>query len=491
MRTFPPLTPAALRRLQGVVGDAYASVAEDVLLAHGRDETEDLQYRPEVVVRPADTREVSEVLALAHAEGLPVTPRGAGSGLSGGALPVFGGVVLSLDRMNRILEIDEDNLMCVAQPGVITGVLQQEVEKRGLYYPPDPASRAFCFLGGNIAENAGGPHCVKYGLTRDYVLALEAVLADGRVLRTGGKLRKDVAGYDLARTIVGSEGTLAVVTEATLRLVPLPTVRRLVLAPFASLDDAARGMVAIYRSRITPSALEIVERAALQAAEEHLMRPVPHSSAEAQILVELDGFDEASVDRDLARVGEILLEQGALDAVLADTPAKQSDLWTIRRCLGEAVRKQAAYVECDTAVPPSRVPELLRGVRKVAERFGIRQISYGHAGDGNIHVNVLTHTADHAERERTLRPAIEEIFKVAVGLGGTITGEHGVGCSQSRYLSLCRDENAVATMRAIKDAFDPKGILNPGKVFPEPFPSPRPVTSPSHGTPASPSPGTR
>jgi glycolate oxidase len=479
---FAPVTDDLVAELVRAVGaDGVTRRAED-LLAYGHDETEDLQYRAEVVVRPTTTEQVSRVMRLAWERNVPVTPRGAGSGLSGGALPVFGGIVLSLDRMNRILEIDEENLMVVTQPGVITGVLQAEVEKRGLYYPPDPASRAYCLIGGNIAENSGGPHCVKYGLTKDYVLALEAVLPDGRVMRTGGKLRKDVAGYNLAQTIVGSEGTLAVVTEATLRLIPHPTVRRLVLAPFASLDDAARAMVAVYRSRITPAALEIIEQAALKAAEEHLGRPVPHSDAEAQILVELDGVDEAVVDRDLARVGEILLENGALDAVLADTPAKANDLWSIRRCLGEAVRKQAAYVECDTAVPPSKVPDLLRGVREVAKRFGIRQISYGHAGDGNIHVNVLTDTPDREERERRLKPAIEAIFHVAVGLGGTITGEHGVGCAQSRWLSLCRDEAAIETMRAIKRAFDPKGILNPGKVFWDgPVPAPVGTVGAPHG----------
>jgi glycolate oxidase len=327
-------------------------------------------------------------------------------------------------------------------------------------------------IGGNIAENAGGPHCVKYGLTKDYVLSLEAVTPEGRVFRTGGKLRKDVAGYNLTQLLVGSEGTLAVVTEATLRLIPLPTERRLLLAPFASLDDAARAIVAVYRSRITPAALEIVEKAALEAAEEHLQRPVPYVEAEAQILVEIDGFDADVVERDLMRVGEVLVEAGALEALIADTPAKEREIWSIRRCLGEAVKKQAAYVECDTAVPPACVPDLLRGVREIAARFGIRQISYGHAGDGNIHVNVLTGTRDRAVRERSLRPAIEAIFRLATSLGGTITGEHGVGCAQSRHLALCRDEVALDWMRRVKDALDPKGLLNPGKVLPEPIPEP-------------------
>ena len=476
---FAPVTPPIVTELEAIVGANHVITREPDLSLYGRDETEDLQYQPEVAVRPGSTSEVARVLSLAYEHGIPITPRGGGTGLSGGALPVFGGIVLSVDRMNRILEIDETNLMCRVQPGVITAVLQEQVAERGLYYPPDPASSGSCMIGGNIAENAGGPHCVKYGLTNDYVLALEAVTADGQVFRTGGKLRKDVAGYNLAQLLVGSEGTLAVVTEATLRLIPMPTHRRVLLAPFDSLDTAAEGIVAVYRSRITPAALEIVEQAALKAAEEHLGRPVPYSDAEAQILLELDGFDEESVDRDLLRVGEVLVEAGALDAMLADTPAKERELWSVRRCLGEAVKKQAAYIECDTAVPPARVPDLLRGVREVAAQHGIRQISYGHAGDGNIHVNVLTDDPDRAQRERTLQPAIEAIFQVAVSLGGTITGEHGVGCAQSQYLKLCRDPVALAAMRAIKHALDPKGLLNPGKVFETKVPPPVPVGSAS------------
>lgn len=475
MPAFNPVTPEIVSALEEIVGAEYVVTREPELFLYGRDETEDLQYRPEAAVRPGSTDEVSKILALAYGQGIPVTPRGAGTGLSGGALPVFGGIVLSIDRMNAILEIDENNLMARVQPGVITGVLQETVAEKGLYYPPDPASNGSCMIGGNIAENSGGPHCVKYGLTKDYVLALEAVMPNGDVFRTGGKLRKDVAGYNLTQLLVGSEGTLAIVTEATLRLIPLPSFRRTVLAPFDDLDTAAKGIVAVYQSRITPAALEIVEKAAIQAAVEHLGRDVPHSDAEAQILLELDGTDEESIDRDLMRVGEVLLEVGAMDVMLADTPAKERELWSVRKCLGEAVKKQAAYVECDTAVPPDKVPDLLRGVREIAARYAIRQISYGHAGDGNIHVNVLTDDTDRAVREEKLQPAIEAIFELATGLGGTITGEHGVGCAQSRYLSMCRDPVAMATMQAIKDAFDPKGLLNPGKVLPSEVPPSLPV----------------
>lgn len=482
---FHPVTPAIVARLASIVGAEFVISRESDLERYARDESEDLFAMPEVAVRPASTAEVSAILSLASRELVPVTPRAAGTGLSGGALPVYGGIVLSTDRMNRVLEIDADNLCAVVQPAVITEKLQAEVEAIGLYYPPDPASRGSCTIGGNIAENAGGPHCVKYGLTREYVLSLEAVLPDGRVLRTGGKMRKDVAGYDLCHLLVGSEGTLAIVTEATLRLIPLPRFRRLVFAPFADLDAAAHAIPAIYRARIAPSSLELMERAALAAAEAHLGRTIPGGDAEASLLVEIDGNDERALDADLERVGEVLAEAGAIDVVLADTPAKEKELWRIRRCIGEAVKKIASYVECDTAVPPSKVPDLLRGVREVAARFGIRQITYGHAGDGNMHVNVLSGDASPAHRENVLRPAIDAIFDVATSLGGTITGEHGVGCVASRHLPKCRDEAAIATMRAVKHALDPLGILNPGKIFdlvPEPGVGRRPRSASARGS---------
>ena len=472
MPEFQPVTPDVVAALRDIVGPQNVITTEPDLSLYGRDETEDLQYRAEVAVLPETTEQVSRILALSYERDIPITPRGAGTGLSGGALPIHGGIVLSVSRMNRILEIDEDNLMARVQPGVINQVLSEAVEEKGLYYPPDPASWGSCQIGGNIAENAGGPHCVKYGLTKDYVLALEAVMPNGDVFRTGGKLRKDVAGYNLTQLLIGSEGTLAVVTEATLKLIPLPTHRKTLLAPFDDLGTAAKAMVEVFQARITPAALEVVEKAAILAAVEHLGRDVPHSDAEAQLLMEIDGFSEDQVDADLEKAGEKLLEAGAVDVLLADTPAKENELWAVRRCLGEAVKKQAAYVECDTAVPPSRVPELFLGVREIAARFGIRQISYGHAGDGNIHVNVLTDEADREARETKLQPAIEAIFDLSVSLGGTITGEHGVGCAQSRYLEKCRDPVAMAAMRAIKDAFDPKGLLNPGKVLPSHVPPP-------------------
>ena len=453
-------------RLERIVGPDDVLVAPAAIEPYSHDETEDRRHPPDVVVRPGCTEEVAAVLRVAYEAGIPTTPRGGGTGLSGGALAVRGGIVLSIERMDAILEIDEANLMCVAQPGVITEVLQEAVAERGLYYPPDPASRHSCRLGGNIAENAGGPHCVKYGVTRDYVLGLEAVTVAGEVFRTGGKLRKDVAGYDLTQLLVGSEGTLAVVTEATLRLIPLPRHRRLLLLPFPSLEAAGEGIVALYRARMLPSVMEIVGRSALEIAEQHLGRPVLFRDAEAQILLELDGSNEDALDAEAQRAAEVLVAAGALDAVLADTPAKERSIWEMRRCLGEAVKKSARHVECDTSVPPADVPALFGAVREIALRHGVREVSYGHAGDGNVHVNLLGTHADAETDRRALAAAAEDVFRFATGIGGTITGEHGVGCVQSRFLPLCRDPVALASMRAVKDALDPRGLLNPGKIFP-------------------------
>jgi glycolate oxidase len=465
MPTFAKVTDALAGRLEAVVGAAHVVTGGPDLEPYAHDETEDLRYPPEIAVRPKTAEEVAAVLAIAWEADVPVTPRGGGTGLSGGALPLFGGIALALDRMDAILEIDEANLACVVQPGVITKVIHDAVAERGLYYPPDPASYASCTIGGNIAENAGGPHCVKYGLTRDYVLALQAATPDGRLFRTGGKLRKDVAGYDLAQLLVGSEGTLAVVTEATLKLVPLPAHRRLLVAPFADLDAAARGMLAVVKARILPAALEVLGRSALEAAAAHLGRPVPFAASEAAILLETDGNDARALDEEIERIGAILLAADALDVVLADSPAKERELWAVRRCLGEAVKKKGLHVECDAAVPPASVPALFAVATEVAAAHGVEEISYGHAGDGNVHVNLIATGFDREEGMARLHAAADEVFRRAVALGGTITGEHGVGCAKRAWLPLCRDAVALELMRAVKHALDPKGLLNPGKVL--------------------------
>jgi len=466
-RTFAVVTPDFVDALRAQIGESCVHVDDDTLERVSSDETEDLVFRPDVLVTPATTSDVSAVMRLAAHHNIPVTPRGAGTGLSGGALPVHGGVVLATQALNRILEIDTKNLMAVVQPGVITQVLQEEVEKAGLFYPPDPASRGSCFLGGNLAECSGGPRAVKYGVTKDYVLGIEAVLPGGQVIRHGGKLLKNVTGYNLTQLLVGSEGTLGVITEITLRLIPMPPHRVMILVPFASLQDCARAVPAIMNAGITPSVLEFMERDAIIITEKHLGTRIPNNDAAAQLLIELDGNDESVIAREAEQICELVLEGGASDALYADTAARMNELWSMRRAIGEAVKSVSVYKEEDTVVPRSQLVTLLTGVKKIATRYGIRTVCYGHAGDGNLHVNILKMDRTDAEWNNSLDPAIREIFKLTVSLGGLISGEHGIGYVQKNYLPIAFSAAELHIMRAIKSAFDPDGILNPGKIFPD------------------------
>ena len=437
------------------------------LARHARDETEDLCSPPEVVVRPRSEEEVRAVLSAAKRLRVAVTPQGGRTGLSGGALPVAGGIALDLTAMNRILEIDRENLFAVVEPGVVTQVLQEEAEKVGLFYPPDPSSRGSCTIGGNIAENAGGPRAAKYGVTGRYVSGLRVALPGGELLDLGGKTRKDVAGYDLVSLFVGSEGTLGVVTRATLRLLPLPTHRQLLWASFADEASALAAVTRLYASGHEPSACEFMERRAAAVSSERLKLALP-ADADAHLFVEADGFAESDVVRDVEAFGEILLSCGALDVRVAIAPREQADFWRLRRTVGEAVKDLGPYAEEDCAVPRSRLPELLAAVRATASRRGLTAVCYGHAADGNIHVNLVQPAG---ERERWLaqrEAAVEEIFRSVVALGGTITGEHGVGLTQKSYLGLRHSPETLAAMRAIKSVFDPEGLLNPDKIFAAP-----------------------
>lgn len=456
-----------LRQLQEIVGQDYVLTDEQSLDIYAHDETEDYHFPPEVVVKPQSAAEISELMKLASSENIPVTPRGAGTGLSGGCLPLYGGISLSLERMNSILEIDEANLVCVTQPGVITQVLQEAVEQCGLFYPVDPASRGSCFIGGNVAENSGGPRAVKYGVTKDYVLGLTAVLPSGEIIKSGGKLYKDVTGYNLAQILIGSEGTLAIITEIILRLLPLPKSRLMLMIPFPDLDSAAQTVAAIKRSGIMPSALEFMERDAITAAEKHLGKTIDHSDAPAQLMIELDGNDEALIESASEAIAEIAFERKAIDVLLAESPQRQEELWTIRRSFGEAVKLRSVYKEEDTVVPPEKIPELLKRVKELCRKYGVSSVCYGHAGDGNIHVNLLKDDLPDEVWENDLDRMIRELFAIVVELGGSLTGEHGVGYSQREYIPIMKTPAELALMKRIKAAFDPQGILNPGKIFPE------------------------
>ena len=460
------LTESFVDAVAAVVGADQVLRDQATRHAYGADALQ-RGHPADLVVRPAATSEVAAVARLCHQARIPLVPRGAGTGYTGGAVPVHGGVVLSLERLDRILEIDEENLLAVVQPGVITGVLQAAVEARGLFYPPDPQSLAESSIGGNIAECAGGPRAFKYGVTRRYVLALEAVLPDGQVIRTGSKAVKNVVGYDLTQLLVGSEGTLAIVTEATLRLVPRPPAVATLRACFADVAAAALGVSAVLRRRVVPAALELVDQDSLDAVAGYLGERLAPEGTGALLLIEVDGVAEA-VAAEAALVAEACRQAGALEVLLADNDQQRDQLWRVRRALSYALRPIAPRkINNDVVVPRGRVPELFALVGQLRDRHRLRMPCFGHAGDGNIHVNIMIDPADADQLARAER-AVAELFAGVVALEGSISGEHGIGVSKAPYLGLELSPPAIALMRRVKRAFDPEGILNPGKIFPPP-----------------------
>lgn len=462
---FNKVTPEIIEKLRAALGDDGVITDAETLKPFASDYTEDLVFMPEVACLPRTTEQVQALMRIAHAHHIPVTPRAGGTGLSGGALPILGGILLSCHRMNQILEIDRENLIGVVEPGVITQVFQEEVEKVGLFYPPDPASRGSCTLGGNVAENAGGPRAVKYGVTKDFVMGVEAVLADGTLIRTGGKLYKDVTGYNLTQLLVGSEGTLAITTKIYFRLLPWPPHRKVLLAPFDSLEKAAQAVTAVFMKGVQPSACELIERDAAQCAVRQLGKEWPHPDAAAHLLLEADGHSAERVDEEAMMMGEACMEVGAEDVFIAEDAPRMREIWSLRRSIGEAVKSINIYKEEDTVVPRNKIPELIRGVKAIAAKYGLLVICYGHAGDGNIHCNIIK-TVDDETWEKVLPVAITEMFQHTASLGGQVSGEHGIGYVQREYLSLTQGAAEIDLMRRVKEQFDPTGILNPVKIFP-------------------------
>ena len=447
-------------------GERCLTLAED-LDRYGRDETEDLCFLPHVVVKPESVDEISAVMEYCQQHRIPVTPGGARTGLSGGALPIYGGVLLSLELLNRIIEIDDKNHQVTTEPGVITQVLQEAVREKGLFYPPDPASKGSCFIGGNIAENSGGPKAVKYGVTRDYVLNLEVVLPGGEVIWTGANVLKNATGYDLTHLLVGSEGTLGVVTKIVLKLIPHPTRDLLMLVPFREARSACEAVAAIFRAGIIPSGLEFMERDALLATRDFMGTNALEIKDDhaAHLLIEVDGNDEEVLMAECEKIVEVL-EDFPIDEILfADSSAQKEGLWSLRRKVSEAVKAQSVYKEEDTVVPRYRLPELLDHVKGVGKKYGFRSICYGHAGDGNLHVNILRGDLTDKQWQQEIPEAIREIFIEVKKLGGTISGEHGIGVVQKPYMKIMFPEVTLELMQAIKKVFDPQGIMNPGKIF--------------------------
>lgn len=472
--TSPAAAPALrlpsaedLGRLAARLGADRVSLGPDTLERYAADESTRLRAVPAAVLRPRSTEEVAEALRWASAGPFAVVPRGAGTGVAGGAVAVGGGVVLSTERLDRILEIDEENLTATCEPAVVTGRLHEAVEARGLFYPPDPASLDSCSIGGNVAVGAGGARAVKYGTTRHYVLGAQAVLADGSVLDVGSKNVKDASGYHLLDLLVGSEGTLAVLTRVTLRLIPLPARRVCLLLPFPDLPAAARAITRLLRARIVPAVAEFLDDVSLDAARRHLGRDLPGGDrAGAFALVELDGSGEAELEEQMLRVGALAEEEGALEVLAAQDAGQQARLWESRRCIAEALRARSPEIgKADVVVPRARVPELVAAVKEAGRRHGLTAACFGHAGDGNVHVNLLREGLDDDEWARRLPAALDGVLTATRELGGLPSGEHGIGVLKRPQLARFLPAESLALMRRVKAAFDPLGILNPGKVL--------------------------
>jgi len=453
-----------ISQLREVVGPENISTARAELACVSYDGTAQ-EYLPEVVVWPSTVEEVCRIMAIAHREKLPVVARGAGSGMTGGALPVMGGLVLAMAKFNRIIDIDQDNQTATVEPGVVTGVLQAEVKRYGLFYPPDPASLKFCTIGGNVAEGSGGPSAVKYGVTRDYVKGLEVVLADGRVIHTGVRTDKGVVGYDLTRLFVGSEGTLGIITKIILRLIPQPKAKRTFLVLMHSMAEAA-ALVAKVLSSFTPCTLEFMDRTAIGIVADKLPVTLPAGTA-AILLIELDGTAVA-VAAEGADLQEFLVGQPGVNLVRQAVDLAEAEaLWAARRAISPAAFTLRPHkMGEDVVVPRTRIPDLVACAEGLAQELEVVVFCFGHAGDGNIHVNIMLDRAD-SRQVANAEIAKQRLFTRVIELGGTLSGEHGVGITKSSYLSMEIDPATLDTMKLIKQALDPENILNPGKIFPQ------------------------
>jgi len=456
------ISTAIQRQINRIVGREYLVTAQDALTEYATDGTK-LEYLPDAVVFPATSEEVAGILKLANKEGFAVIPRGAGSGMSGGALPVQGGLVMSMNRFNRILLIDQDNLICKVEPGVVTAQLQKEVEEVGLFYPPDPASLNISTIGGNVAECAGGLRALKYGVTRDYVLGLTIVLPTGQIIKTGVETMKGVAGYDLTRLIVGSEGTLAVVTAVTLRLIPKPASKKTMIAFFPDVSSTALTISDIIRKKIIPTILEFIDRRCLDCIRQEMDIPIP-VDAGGMLLIEVDG-DNAIVEQEGEKIRDACIRGGCLKFETASNNEEADRLWEARRNVSPSLAKLRPHkISEDIVVPRSRMPELFAYLSELEHKYGLPVPAFGHAGDGNIHVNVMLDKNNPKELENA-QTLIKALFKELIRIGGTITGEHGIGITKLPYLEMEIPRPGLELMGRIKRAFDPNGILNPGKIF--------------------------
>ena len=459
-------------QLQAITGKDYVLLDEGVKGDYAHDKTEDYFFMPDVVVKPGTTSEVSAVLKLCNEHKIPVTPRGAGTGLAGSALPIMKGVVLSMERFNRILAIDELNLQATVEPGVITEVFQNTVKEKGLFYPPDPASRGSCFLGGNLAQNSGGPKAVKYGVTRDYVLNLEVVLPNGEIIWTASNVLKNSTGYNLTQLMIGSEGTLGVITKIVFKLKGFPQKNVLMMIPFTTNEEACKAIAAIFVAGVSPSGMEFFEREAAMHTFDYCVKvlnsPVTTTLPDgmnAFLLVELDGNDEEVLMRDAERVMGVVEKFQCGEVLFAESAAQKEELWKIRKNISPAVNWYTLTKSDDVVVPRANLPKLINGIKEIGKQYGFNTVCFGHLGDGNLHVNILKENINDHDWETKIPEGIGEIFKLTVSLGGTLSGEHGIGIAKKPYMSIALGEMNLELMRGIKKVFDPNGILNPGKIF--------------------------
>lgn len=464
---YNKVTSINFNELEDIVGKDFIAQDTEQLEKYGQDETEDLVCLPELVLKPQYVEQVSAIAKYCNTHKIPLTTRGAGTGLSGGALPVKGGVLMSMEKFNKILNIDERNLQGIVEPGVINYVFQEEVKKLGLFYPPDPASWGSCSLGGNIAHSSGGPKAVKYGTTRDYVLNLEVVLPNGEVIWTGANTLKYSTGYNLTHLMVGSEGTLGIVTKIVLKLIPLPKHDLLMLVPFKSAEDACNAVGEVFRAGITPSAMEFMERDAIDWSIKYSGEVNFEIKQEWQalLLIEVDGNNKDVLMSDCEVISEVMQRNECDEILFADSAEQKNALWKIRRKVGEAVKSNSVYKEEDTVVPRAELPKLLKGVKAIGLKYGFKSVCYGHAGDGNLHVNIIKGDLSDEAWDIDLPKGITEIFELCKKLGGTISGEHGIGLVQKKYLPIVFTAYQLELMKGIKKVFDPNYILNPGKIF--------------------------
>ncbi|SMO47796.1 FAD-binding oxidoreductase [Solitalea koreensis] len=464
---YNKITTAVLEKFKILLGEENVFVDQETLSHYAKDQTEDLYFMPEAVLKPINAIQVSSVLKICTSESIPVTPRGAGTGLSGGALPIFGGVSLSLERMNHIIDIDVNSLQATVEPGVITEVLINVVEQLGLRYPVDPGSKGSCFIGGNVAHGSGGPRVVKYGTIREYILNLQVVLPNGEIIWTGANTLKYASGYNLTQLMIGSEGTLGIITQIVVKLIPQPKHDLVMMASFPSASKACGAVSAIFRAGITPSALEFMERSGVEwVTKFDNIKFEVKDGIEAYLLIEVDGNDLIQLHSECMQISEVLERFGCSDLLLGESSREKEELWSIRRKLPLSVKANSVYREEDTVVPRAELPVLLQKIKEVGDRYGFQSICYGHAGDGNLHVNIIKASLSDDDWHNQLPLAIREIFETTIALGGTLSGEHGIGYIQKQFMDIKFKPVHLELMRGIKHLFDPLNILNPGKITP-------------------------